>query len=70
MRPALALSAGLGDPAIVDGELLEIGQDGQRKFGRPGIAAKLIGRTEIVLQIDGWLLGFEEELPAPPIRKQ
>jgi hypothetical protein len=25
-------------PAIVDGELLEIGQDGQREFGRPGIA--------------------------------
>ena len=49
-------------PAIVDGELFEIRQDGQRKFGRPGIAAKLIGRTEIVFQIDGGFLGFEEKL--------
>ena len=49
-------------PAIVDGELFEIRQDGQRKFRRPGIAAKLIGRAEIVFQIDGGLLSFEKEL--------
>ena len=50
-------------PAIVDGELFEIRQDRQREFGRPGIAAKLIGGTEFVFQIDGGFLGFEEKFP-------
>ena len=48
--------------AIVDGELLEIRQDGQRKFGRPGIAAELIGRADLVFYIYGGFLGFEEKL--------
>ena len=47
--------------AVVDRELFKIRQDRQREFGRPGIAAKLIGRTEIGFQIDGGLLGFEEK---------
>ena len=50
------------NPAIVDGELLEIGEDGERQLGRPGVAAELIGGAEFVLEIDGGLLGFEEEL--------
>ena len=62
MRPALGLSVGRACPAVVDRELLEVGQDGERQFRRPGIAAQLKGRAEIVFQIDGGLLGFEEEL--------
>ncbi len=50
------------DAAVVDGEFLEIGEDGERQFGGPGIAAQLEGGAEIVLDIDGGFLGFEEEL--------
>ena len=56
--------------AILDGELFKVGQNREREFGRPGIAAELIGRTEIVSQIDGGFLGFEEKFARASTRKQ
>ncbi len=35
------------DPAVVDGELFEVGQDGERQLGRPGITAQLEGGMDI-----------------------
>jgi len=48
--------------AVVDGKLLEVGQQGKRELGRPSVAAQLIGRCRVVLQIDRWLLCLDEEL--------
>ena len=48
--------------AVVDGELLEVGEDGERQLGRPGVAAQLEGGADVVLDVDGGLLGFDEEL--------
>src|SRR5450830_456754 len=45
------IRAGL-DARVIDGEFLEVGQDGQRQFGRVGVAAQLIGGTGVVAQID------------------
>ena len=50
------------DAAIVDGELLEVGEDAERELGGPGVAAELEGGADVVLDVDGGLLGFEEEL--------
>jgi hypothetical protein len=50
------------DPAVVDGELLEVGEDAQRQLGRPGIAAELEGGGSVDPQIDRRLLGLDEEL--------
>ncbi len=50
------------DAAVVDGELLEIGQDGEGQLGGPGVAAELVGGGDLVLEVDGGLLGFDEEL--------
>jgi hypothetical protein len=49
------------DAAIVDGELLEVGQDGERELGRPGIATKLIGWLGVILDPYSWTFGFDEE---------
>jgi hypothetical protein len=56
------LSAGsrLG-AAVVDGEFLEIREEGQRQVGRPGVAAKLVGGRHFLLDVDRGLLGLEEE---------
>ncbi len=48
--------------AIVGDELFEVGQDGERKPGAPGVAPQLVGRTGIALEVDAWLLGLGEEL--------
>ena len=47
--------------AIVNGELLEIGEDAHRQLGRPGVAAELIGRAGGVADIDRRLLRLDEE---------
>ena len=50
------------DAAVVDGELLEVGEDRERQLGRPGVAAELEGRAGVVLDVDRRLLGLDEEL--------
>ena len=63
MRPADALSVAAGlDPAVVDGELLEIGEDGEGQLGAPRIAAELVRRLDVVLDVHRGLLGLDEEL--------
>ena len=51
------------DAAVVDGELLEIGQDAHRQLGRPGIAPQLEGGADRLADIDRRLLGLDEEAP-------
>ena len=58
----LSVFAGL-DAAVVDGEFLEVGEDGERQLGRPGVAAQLEGGAYVVAHVDRGLLGFEKELP-------
>ncbi len=48
--------------AIVHAKFIEVGQDGQGKFGAEAVAAKLIGRRGISADIDAALLGFDVEL--------
>ena len=63
MRPVAAVSSLVGlDAAVVDRELLEVGEDAEREFGGPGVAAELEGGAGVVLDVNGGLLGFEEEL--------
>ena len=50
------------EAAIVNGELLEIGEDAEGEFHRPRIAAELKGGLGIVLEGDGGLLGLDEKL--------
>lgn len=38
------------------------GLGGKWQLARPGIAAQLVGRVRVTLEIDGRLLGFQEEL--------
>ena len=60
------LVAGLGtDAAVVDGELLKIGENAERKLGGPRIAANLIGRAHLLFEIDGGLLRLQKELANP-----
>jgi len=58
---------GLGrlDAAVIDGDLLEVGEDRQRELGGPGIAAQLVGGGGVGLDIDGGFLGLDEELADP-----
>jgi len=57
------LIAGVGARgAIVHAQFLEVGKDGQGKFGAEAVAAKLIGRCGIAADIDAALLGFDVEL--------
>ena len=56
---ALVALVGL-DAAVVDGELLEVGEDAKRQLGGPGVAAELEGGLDVVLDVDGrasWLRG-------------
>jgi len=55
--------------ADVDGELLEVSQDGKGQLGRPCIAAQLVGRVRVALDVDGWLLGLQEELASTAYAK-
>jgi len=43
------------DAGVIDGEFLEVGKDGERQFGAPGVASELASR---------------KNLRAPPMRKQ
>ena len=52
--------------AVVNRELLEIGQDAQRQARRPGVAPQLVGRADVVLQVDRRLLGLDEKLAHSP----
>ena len=52
------------DAAVVDGELLEIGEDGDGELGAPGVPAELVGGVDVVADADGGLLGFDEEDPS------
>ena len=52
--------------AVIDRKLLEIGQDGERKVGIPGIPADLEGRTGIIFNIHGRFLCFDNEFPGAP----
>ena len=47
--------------AVEDGELFEVGQDRERQLGRPGVAAQLEGRADVVFDVDRRFLGFDEE---------
>ena len=47
--------------AVVDGEMLEIGQDGEGKFGVPGVAAELIGGFGVGDDPGGRLFRFDKE---------
>ena len=50
-----------GYAAVIDGELLEVGQDGERQFGRPCVASQLVGGVGAALDVNAGALGFEEE---------
>ena len=50
-------------PTVINGELLKVRQDAQLELGRPRVPAELEGRSGILLDVDGGLLRFEEELP-------
>ncbi|HEX9756895.1 MAG TPA: hypothetical protein VGB26_03735 [Nitrospiria bacterium] len=54
-----------GNPAVVNGKFFKVGQDGERKLGTPGIAPKLIGRTDIVFDTDSRFFRFKEKFPCP-----
>lgn len=66
-HPAVAgLILELGtEAAVVNGELLEVGEDGEGEPGRPGVTAELVGGADIALDIDRGFLGLDEELPGP-----
>lgn len=50
------------DAGIVNRQLLEVGEHGERELGAPGVAAQLVGGPGVGLDGDGGLFGFEEEL--------
>ena len=51
--------------AVVDRQLLEIGQDGERQLGGPGVAAQLVRPGEVVSHVDGGFFGLHKELARP-----
>jgi hypothetical protein len=53
------------DPAVVDRQFFEIGQDRHRKLGAPAIPPQLIGGLPSLLEVDERLLGFQEEFACP-----
>jgi len=58
------LVRGLGAlAAVVDRELLEIGENAEGQLGAPGVAPQLIGRADVAFDRYRGLLGFQEELP-------
>jgi hypothetical protein len=48
--------------AVVDGELVEVGDDAKAQLGGVGIAAELFGGFGVVLNPNGGLLGLDEKL--------
>ena len=51
------------DAAVVNGQLLEVGQNAQRQLGAPGVAAELEGGRDVVADVDRGFFGFDEKLP-------
>ncbi len=45
--------------AVVDGEFFEVCQDGEGKFGTPGISPQLVSRAGLVFYIYGRFFGFK-----------
>ena len=50
------------DPAVVDRELFEVGEDAQGQLGAPRVAAELVGRVHVAFDVHRGLLGLDEEL--------
>src|SRR5262249_1800201 len=48
--------------AVVDGESFEVGQNRNGQLRRPGVATQLVCWAHVILDVDGGLLGFHEEL--------
>ena len=48
--------------AVVDRELLEVGEDGQGQLCRPGISSQLEGRVNVLSDVHRGLLGLQKEL--------
>ena len=55
--------------AVVYGQFLEVGQNGQGKLGAPAVAAKLVGRAGVRADVDAALLRFGVELGQGPDAK-
>ena len=53
------------EAAIIDGEFLKIGEDGQGHVDIPGVSPKLVGGRSVFFDVDGGFLGFHEELAHP-----
>ena len=53
------------DPAVVHGELGEVGEDGQRELGRPRVAPELERGPGVVLDLHAGALRLHEELARP-----
>ncbi|MHB1120298.1 MAG: hypothetical protein ACYC11_09590, partial [Bellilinea sp.] len=47
--------------AVIDRQLLEVAQKGDRDLGGPGVTADLKGGVRVGFDVDGWFFGFEEE---------
>lgn len=48
--------------AVVDGKLGKVGEDRERQFGAPGVAAQLVSGTGFVFDADRGLFCLKEEL--------
>ena len=63
MRPGGGLVGGRGPgAAVIDRQLLEIGEDREGQLGAPRIAAELVRGLDVVLDVNRGLLGLDEEL--------
>ncbi len=57
------------DPAVVDRELFEVGQDAEGQFGAPRVAAELVGGCPSALRSTEGFLASTKNLRVPPMRK-
>lgn len=65
-RRRCAVAGGRLDAAVVDRELVEIGEDRERQLGRPGITSQLVGGAYVLGDVHGRLFGLHKELARPP----
>ena len=49
------------DPAVIDGQLFKIGDDGEGQLGGPGVTAHLKGGSRVILDNNGRFLCFNEK---------
>jgi len=54
------------DSAVVDRKFSKICKNGKGKFGRPGVAPKLIGRTNVFGKIHGGFFRFNKKFTGSP----